>query len=45
MSRDGSMSPEAAEATRRFVAVSDERVGRMQIDLSSLYTNEFVTGN
>jgi NitT/TauT family transport system substrate-binding protein len=45
MSPDRSMPPEVPEIIRKYLAVSDENVHNANIDLSKLYTNEFVKGN
>jgi NitT/TauT family transport system substrate-binding protein len=45
ISPDGIMPPDAPETIRKYLAVSDEKVRHAQIDLSRLYTNEFVRGN
>lgn len=43
LSRDGRMTREGAEAVRRVLAVSSEKVRNAKIDLSQTYTNEFVS--
>jgi NitT/TauT family transport system substrate-binding protein len=43
LSRDGTISPAGAEAVRRVLAVSSEKVRSASIDLAQTYTNEFVT--
>jgi NitT/TauT family transport system substrate-binding protein len=43
LSRDGTISPAGAEAVRKVLAVSSERVRHASIDLAQIYTNEFVT--
>ena len=43
LSPDGIIPPEAPEAVRRFLAVSDEKVRNARLDLSTLYTNEFAS--
>jgi NitT/TauT family transport system substrate-binding protein len=45
ISPDGIMPPEVPEIIRRYLAVSDEGVRNANIDLSKLYTNEFVRSN
>ena len=42
-SPDGVMTPEGAEAVRKVLAISSEKVRRATIDLSATYTNEFLT--
>jgi NitT/TauT family transport system substrate-binding protein len=44
LSRDGVTPADAPESVRKFVAVSSEQVRTAQIDLSKIYTNEFVSG-
>lgn len=44
-SSDGLMSREGAEAVRKVLAVSSEKVRNARIDLSKTYTNEFVTSH
>jgi sulfonate transport system substrate-binding protein len=43
LSPDGAMPDEAPEVVRKFVALSNEKVRNTHIDLSKLYTNQFVT--
>ena len=43
LSLDGAMPADAPETVRRFVALSNERVRAAHIDLTELYTNQFVT--
>jgi NitT/TauT family transport system substrate-binding protein len=43
LSRDGTVSPASAEAVRKVLAVSSEKVRNTPIDLAQTYTNEFVT--
>jgi NitT/TauT family transport system substrate-binding protein len=45
LSPDGIMPPGVPEITRKYLAVSDENVRSAHLDLSRLYTNEFVRGN
>lgn len=43
LSPDGTVPPEAPEAVRKFLAVSDERFRNAHLDLSTIYTNEFAS--
>lgn len=43
LSPDGTISPAGAEAVRKVLAVSSEKVRHASIDLAQIYTNEFVT--
>jgi NitT/TauT family transport system substrate-binding protein len=45
MSPDGIIPPEVPEIIRKYLAVSNESVRNANIDLSKLYTNEFVRDN
>jgi NitT/TauT family transport system substrate-binding protein len=42
LSREGRVSPVSAEAVRKVLAVSSEKVRNASIDLAQTYTNEFV---
>lgn len=40
---DGMIPPEGPEVVRKFLAVSDERIRNSHLDLTKIYTNEFVS--
>jgi len=42
LSPDGRMPPVGAQAVRKVLAVSSEKVGTAPIDVAKIYTNEFV---
>ena len=42
LSRNGTVSPSDAEAVRRILSVSSEKVRAASMDLAQTYTNEFV---
>jgi len=44
LSPDGSITPDAAETVRRYVAAYNDKVRNTRIDLSHTYTNDFVAG-
>lgn len=44
-SRDGLMTVEGAEAVKKVLSVSIEKVRLAKVDISKTYTNEFLSGN
>lgn len=45
LSANGTISSEGAEAVRRVLAVSSEKIRNSKFDLAATYTNEFVTNH
>ena len=44
-SQDGVMRADAAEAVKRVLSVSLDKVRKAGVDTAKTYTNEFVTGS
>jgi NitT/TauT family transport system substrate-binding protein len=45
MSNDGAIPADAAELVEKCVALSNQKVRSAHIDVSKIYTNEFLTHN